>query len=167
MIVDDLEELSKRFRMPGAPVLLSDHQAQTLSKLLLGLNVVSKHTVGRTRTMLLAPRAVEGCKTAVAIIGSAAARQLALFEYVENTHNLYLPSLITTFSEARLIIGAPVLHLVPASHLSAVGGARLLDELAPDLVIYDTSPSMRGTARGGRLYDYITRRKPRTLQWGE
>ncbi len=121
-------------------------QAWALYEIGLKNGLVGPIGVGHGKTMLnlLAPLAFRGCKTAVLLVPPNLVSQL-ISDYALIGNHFKLPSLIVHGSKAcaRKVPGAPVLHVLPYSHLSQSGATVFLESLAPDTVIADEVHMLR------------------------
>lgn len=116
----------------------------------------------RRTVEILAPLVVD-CRLAV-VICEAPMHGFYVHRYLAARKFARVPSLVSKLG-AHIVDGAPTLHVVPRTALSASDGHRLLPGLRPELVICQKMPT--NTVRGARLSDYLTEQSPRVLVWNE
>lgn len=112
---------------------------------------------GKTTINILAPMAVPGCKLAVLLVPPNLQEQLGR-EYDAVSRHFRVPNLNLFGSiRGKLIIGRPVLHVVPYSRFSRADATTLLEQLQPDLVVADEAHKLRnpGTATTSRVLRYF------------
>lgn len=112
---------------------------------------------GKTLLDILAPMAVPGCKLAVLLVPPNLQDQLGR-EYDAVSRHFIVPNLnLHGHIRGKLIIGRPVLHVVPYSRFSRADSTSLLEQLRPDLVIADEAHKLRhpNTATTSRVLRYF------------
>ncbi len=135
-------------------------QAWALYELGLHRGLLGAIGVGHGKTVLdiLAPLTIPTCRTAVLLVPPGVVTQL-FTEYELLRNHWRVPGLIShaTQQYTARVEGAPTLHVLPYSMLSAKDATTWLRNMAPDFVVADEVHSLRNpdTTRTSRVLRYF------------
>jgi hypothetical protein len=112
---------------------------------------------GKTLLGILMPMVMPKCKTAVLFVPPGLINQLEN-EYHAIAEHFRVPSLVLPGACAgKIVVGAPVLHVIPYSRFSLPASTDLLERLAPDLALADECHKLKAkdAARTRRFLRYF------------